>query len=230
MDKDKFYKIVKNNVDDSESAKTILKEIELDSFMPKQRTNQNGVIPYQLHQIELDKIIKNQSKYYPFLAEKNPVIDHRMASANKFIKRMTTKDTYLLGEDVLPANSLLYQKFTVLNELNNIRINNHRISVDVKQDVYKNLFKKYKTISSNKLSNYLKNNYNLKFVKITGLSDKSNNSKFNSSLATYYQLKHLNILGDKIDDRSTFCSKFHGVICPCSLRIIHAKFLPDVFS
>lgn len=254
MDKDKFYKIVKNNVDDSESAKTILKEIELDSFMPKQRTNQNGVIPYQLHQIELDKIIKNQSKYYPFLAEKNPVIDHqkqapykldelvrfrvpyyvgpmitatdqektsgknfawmirkeqgqitpwnfeqkvdRMASANKFIKRMTTKDTYLLGEDVLPANSLLYQKFTVLNELNNIRINNHRISVDVKQDVYKNLFKKYKTISSNKLSNYLKNNYNLKFVKITGLSDKSNNS----SLATYYQLKHLNILGDKIDD------------------------------
>ena len=258
MDKDKFYKIVKNNVDDSESAKTILKEIELDSFMPKQRTNQNGVIPYQLHQIELDKIIKNQSKYYPFLAEKNPVIDHqkqapykldelvrfrvpyyvgpmitatdqektsgknfawmirkeqgqitpwnfeqkvdRMASANKFIKRMTTKDTYLLGEDVLPANSLLYQKFTVLNELNNIRINNHRISVDVKQDVYKNLFKKYKTISSNKLSNYLKNNYNLKFVKITGLSDKSNNSKFNSSLATYYQLKHLNILGDKIDD------------------------------
>ena len=258
LNKDDFYKIIKNNINDSESAKIILKEIELDSFMPKQRTNQNGVIPYQLHQIELDKIIKNQSKYYPFLAEKNPVIDHqkqapykldelvrfrvpyyvgpmitasdqektsgknfawmirkeqgqitpwnfeqkvdRMASANKFIKRMTTKDTYLLGEDVLPANSLLYQKFTVLNELNNIRINNHRVSVDVKQDVYKNLFKKYKTISSNKLSNYLKNNYNLKFVKITGLSDKSNNPKFNSSLATYYQLKHLNILGNKIDD------------------------------
>nr|WP_294836597.1 CRISPR-associated endonuclease Cas9 REC1/REC2 domain-containing protein [uncultured Lactobacillus sp.] len=33
--------------------------------MPKQRTNSNGVIPFQLHQIELDKIIANQSKYYP---------------------------------------------------------------------------------------------------------------------------------------------------------------------
>ncbi|QGV04081.1 type II CRISPR RNA-guided endonuclease Cas9 [Lactobacillus acetotolerans] len=258
LSKDDFYKIIKNNLDDSNTAKEILHEIELDSFMSKQRTNQNGVIPYQLHQVELDRIIKKQSKYYSFLAEENPIKEHqkqapykldelvrfrvpyyvgplitatdqkkssgknfawmirkaqgqitpwnfdrkvnRMDTANKFIKRMTTKDTYLLGEDVLPANSLLYQKFTVLNELNNIRINDHRISVNVKQDVYENLFKKYKTISLDKLSNYLKENYNLPSVEINGLSDKSNNPKFNSSLTTYYQLKHLDVLSDKIDD------------------------------
>ena len=97
MDKDKFYKIVKNNVDDSESAKTILKEIELDSFMPKQRTNQNGVIPYQLHQIELDKIIKNQSKYYPFLAEKNPVIDHQKQAPYKLDELVRFRVPYYVG-------------------------------------------------------------------------------------------------------------------------------------
>lgn len=35
---------------------------------------------------------------------------------------MTNKCTYLLGEDVLPKNSLLYTEFVLLNELNNVRI------------------------------------------------------------------------------------------------------------
>src|SRR5699024_5398499 len=53
----------------------------------------------------------------------------RMESANKFIKRMTTKDTYLIGEDVLPDHSLVYEKFKTLNELNMVRINGHKLSV-----------------------------------------------------------------------------------------------------
>ena len=227
--------------------------------MPKQRTNENGVIPYQLHQLELDRIIKNQGKYYPFLKEANPVSSHlkqapykldelirfrvpyyvgplispnestknkqtkknqnfawmirkeqgqitpwnfdqkvdRMASANKFIKRMTTKDTYLLGEDVLPANSLLYQKFTVLNELNNIKINGKRISVPLKQELYNNLFKKNSTVTTNKLKSYLKENYNLINVEIKGLADEK---KFNSGLTTYNKLRNLKIFDQQIDD------------------------------
>lgn len=39
-------------------------------------------------------------------------------SAEKFITRMTGTCTYLQGEPVLPKNSLLYQEFCVLNELN----------------------------------------------------------------------------------------------------------------
>lgn len=244
LSKEDFYKEVKKNLDDSKASQEILDAIALDSFMPKQRTNENGVIPYQLHQLELDRIIKNQGKYYPFLKEANPVSSHlkqapykldelirfrvpyyvgplispnestknkqtkknqnfawmirkeqgqitpwnfdqkvdRMASANKFIKRMTTKDTYLLGEDVLPANSLLYQKFTVLNELNNIKINGKRISVPLKQELYNNLFKKNSTVTTNKLKSYLKENYNLINVEIKGLADEK---KFNSGLTTY---------------------------------------------
>ena len=257
--KEDFYKVVNKNLDDSRASKEIKKKIELDSFMPKQRTNANGVIPYQLHQLELDKIIENQSKYYPFLKEINPVSSHlkeapykldelirfrvpyyvgplispnestkdiqtnknqnfawmirkeegritpwnfdqkvdRIESANKFIKRMTTKDTYLFGEDVLPANSLLYQKFTVLNELNNIRINGKRISVDLKQEIYENLFKKHTTVTVKKLENYLKQNHNLVKVEIKGLADEK---KFNSGLTTYNRFKNLNIFDNQIDD------------------------------
>lgn len=257
--KEDFYKVVNKNLDDSRASKEIKKKIELDSFMPKQRTNANGVIPYQLQQLELDKIIENQSKYYPFLKEINPVSSHlkeapykldelirfrvpyyvgplispnestkdiqtkknqnfawmirkeegritpwnfdqkvdRIESANKFIKRMTTKDTYLFGEDVLPANSLLYQKFTVLNELNNIRINGKRISVDLKQEIYENLFKKHTTVMVKKLENYLKENHNLVKVEIKGLADEK---KFNSGLTTYNRFKNLNIFDNQIDD------------------------------
>lgn len=257
--KEDFYKVVNKNLDDSRVSKEIKKKIELDSFMPKQRTNANGVIPYQLQQLELDKIIENQSKYYPFLKEINPVSSHlkeapykldelirfrvpyyvgplispnestkdiqtkknqnfawmirkeegritpwnfdqkvdRIESANKFIKRMTTKDTYLFGEDVLPANSLLYQKFTVLNELNNIRINGKRISVDLKQEIYENLFKKHTTVTVKKLENYLKENHNLVKVEIKGLADEK---KFNSGLTTYNRFKNLNIFDNQIDD------------------------------
>lgn len=262
LGKDEFYKNVKANLDDSDESKQILTEIDLDTFMPKQRTNANGVIPYQLHQIELDRIIQNQSKYYSFLKEPNPVTEHlnqapykldelvrfrvpyyvgpmitnqeqqkssganfawmirnandphpneaitpwnfdqkvnRMATANQFIKRMTTKDTYLLGEDVLPANSLLYQQFTVLNELNNIRVNGQRLKPYIKQDIYNHLFKQHKTISKKRLSDYLQQNYHLPIVKIEGLADPT---KFNSSLATYYQLNKLGVLGDKLDDQN----------------------------
>lgn len=255
LTKEDFYKVVKENLDDSQAANQILQEIETDTFMPKQRTNNNGVIPFQLHQIELDKIIANQSQYYPFLATENPVEDHRkqapykldelvrfrvpyyvgpmvtaqdqektsgknfawmvrkepgqitpwnfeqkidrQESANRFIKRMTIKDTYLLGEDVLPSNSLLYQRFEVLNELNNLRINGKKISVSLKQDIFNNLFKEKKTVTAKMLVNYLKQNEKLLNVEIKGLADPT---KFNSSLSSYYHLKNLHVFESQLDD------------------------------
>ncbi len=63
------------------------------------------------------------------------------ARADKFIKRMTNKCTYLLSEDVLPKSSLSYQKYMVLNELNNLKINDCRIDdVSVKQKIYERVF------------------------------------------------------------------------------------------
>lgn len=258
IDKDEFYKQIKTvlkNIDSNE-AKTILVRVEQDSFMPKQRTNRNGVIPYQIHQIELDKIIENQGEYYPFLKQENPIESHRKqapykldellrfrvpyyvgpmvtskvqkqtsgadfawmirkengritpwnfedkvdkdASATKFIKRMTTKDTYLFAEDVLPVASLLYQKFTVLNELNNIKINGHKLEPSQKMNIYEDLFKNGKTVtvSTKTLKNYWRQNYTTEISKIDGMVDKIH---FISKLESYHFLK--NILGSIVDEQ-----------------------------
>ena len=38
-------------------------------FLAKQKTRENGAIPYQLHLEEMERIIDSQGKYYPFLVE-----------------------------------------------------------------------------------------------------------------------------------------------------------------
>lgn len=247
-----FYKTIKKTIKDnnSDTAKKIIGLIDEGNFMPKQRTGENGVIPHQLHQIELDRIIENQAKYYPWLAEENPVeknrkfakykldelvtfrvpyyvgplvdktesnkneketkfawmvrkakgtitpwnfenLVDRTESANRFITRMTSKDTYIIGEDVLPASSLLYEKFKVLNELNNIKVNKKKLDVEQKQHVYLDLFTTRKNVTKDNLATSL----NCDVESITGLSD---NEKFNSSLSSYIDLKA--ILGNAVDD------------------------------
>ena len=100
--KEDFYKVVNKNLDDSQASKEIKKKIELDSFMPKQRTNANGVIPYQLHQLELDKIIENQSKYYPFLKKINPVSSHLKEAPYKLDELIRFRVPYYVGPLISP--------------------------------------------------------------------------------------------------------------------------------
>lgn len=243
-----------NKQDPSEKITKILRLIELGQFMPKQRTKDNGAIPHQLHQKELDQIIENQKQYYPWLAEINPneqrqktayyKLDElvnfrvpyyvgpmitagdqkqtsnakfawmirkeegritpwnfdekvdRQASANEFIKRMTTTDTYLLAEDVLPKRSMIYQRFEVLNELNVIKIDDERITIEQKQAIFNDLFLKQAHVSVKNIQDYLvaAGQYPSKPI-ITGLAD---GEKFNSSLSTYHELKL--IFGDMIND------------------------------
>ena len=67
---------------------------------------------------------------------------------------MTATCSYL-GEPVLPKDSLLYIKFIVLNEINNIKINGKEISVNLKQDIYNDLFLSGKKVTKKVLNNYL---------------------------------------------------------------------------
>lgn len=156
-------------------AQEICKAEKIEDILPLQRNKLNGVVPNQVHKVELIKILENAEKYMPFLSEKDidgisnkdkiisifefripyfvgPLNDsHKNQGSNcwmvrkegengkiypwniekvvdynksneAFIERMTNKCTYLIGEDVLPKNSLLYAKYMVLNELNNLRI------------------------------------------------------------------------------------------------------------
>ena len=80
------------------------------------------------------------------------------ASAENFITKMTNKCSYLIGADVLPKNSLLYSKFMLLNELNNIKVNGTEISVEIKQKIYSELFLKTtsnKKVTEKRLKDYL---------------------------------------------------------------------------
>ncbi|MFA5571199.1 MAG: type II CRISPR RNA-guided endonuclease Cas9 [Sphaerochaetaceae bacterium] len=84
------------------------------------------------------------------------VVDQH-ASAENFINRMTNSCTYLYSESVLPKNSLLYTKYMVLNELNNVKIHGELIPVDLKKQIYQELFldSGRKTITLAMLKNYL---------------------------------------------------------------------------
>ncbi|MBQ3513093.1 MAG: type II CRISPR RNA-guided endonuclease Cas9 [Lachnospiraceae bacterium] len=243
-----FYKTVKkvigNFPEDDENVKTILAKIENETFMPKQLTVSNGVIPNQLHASEMKAILTNAEKYLPFLLDKDesgltvsqrilqlftfhipyyigPIgavgdnvwakrrpgeekgkvypwnfeqkIDMQNA-AEEFIGRMVRHCTYLTGERTLPKQSLLYEKFMVLNELNNLKINGAKPDVDVKQGIYENLFKTGKKVTLNVLENYLYNNSIIQSkddVVISGID-----AGFNASLTSVGKFK--GVLGDDL--------------------------------
>lgn len=96
-------------------------------------------------------IARGNEKIYPW--NFSQVVDLE-ACAERFITRMTAKCSYI-GEDVLPKDSLLYSKFMVLNEINNIKINGLPISPKDKQDIYNELFMMGKKVSGKKLRSYL---------------------------------------------------------------------------
>lgn len=190
---------------DQQTYQDMCERLELKCFLPKQRSTNNRVIPHQLYEYELIRILKNASLYLPFLNEvRNGVseIDKVVSifryklpyyvgplneessfawisrkqgkitpwnfkdmvdedtSENVFIRRMTNKCTYLPGEDVLPKDSLCYQKFMVLNELNNLKIDGRKVPVEVKQGIYHELFEKKKKVRRKDIEEYLiSNNY-----------------------------------------------------------------------
>lgn len=220
-------KLMKSFPDDVR-VEQILRDIETETFLPKQMTSSNGVIPNQVHQIELKRILDNAAKHLPFLCEKDnqgltvsekilqlfsfqipyyvgpvteasekhggngwvvrrkdgPVlpwtleetIDLRKTS-ERFIERLIRECTYISGEKVLPKASLQYERFAVLNEINNIRIDGERIAVGLKQEIYEDLFKTGKRVTRRKLFNYLRNRGMVEEeTQITGIDIQINNS------------------------------------------------------
>ncbi|MDR2091033.1 MAG: type II CRISPR RNA-guided endonuclease Cas9 [Clostridiales bacterium] len=106
-------------------------------------------------------------------------------SAENFIRRMLAKCTYIRAEDVLPKYSLFYSKYAVLNELNNVKIRGSKIDVQLKQNIYNDLFLKEKNITANRLLKYL----TVKVDKSLTAEDLSGFDKdgkgFNSSLSPH---------------------------------------------
>ena len=236
-------------LEESSAKEEILRDLELELFLPLQRTKDNSVVPYQIHKEELVKILDNAAKYHKFLNEKDDsgysiiekviqllefripyyvgplnsskkakvdgfawsvrnkgyentpvtpwnyekVIDES-ASAEKFITNLTNKCTYLKGEDVLPKSSLLYSEFALLNELNALKYDGNRISLEARNVIIEKLFKEQgKKVTKTSIKNLLKaEGYIDGKGEITGIDITVKND-----LKSYRDFKK--ILGDKFN-------------------------------
>ncbi|MBO5287516.1 MAG: type II CRISPR RNA-guided endonuclease Cas9 [Clostridia bacterium] len=129
-------------------------------------------------------VINSNEKVYPWNFEK---VINLEESAQGFIKTMTSLCTYT-GDDVLPKDSLLYSEFEVLNEINNLKINTHPITVDTKKKIFEELFvKKNKKNSKKTIFEFLKTEGLVTDEDvISGIDD-----TIKSSLASYHKMKNI---------------------------------------
>lgn len=70
-----FYKFMKKELSKVDGAEALLKKIDEERFLRKQRTYDNGVIPHQIHLHELKTIIEKQGQFYPFLLDNKEKIE-----------------------------------------------------------------------------------------------------------------------------------------------------------
>lgn len=246
---EEFYKTLKKMLGKMPGEEPLvektLAEIEAGTFLPLQVSRDNGVIPYQVNKMELEKILHHAEMYLPFLQKKDEKYQKTVSekiialfefripyyvgplntvggencwmvrkeqgaiypwnfdekvdrdrSAEKFIRRMTNQCTYLTNETVLPKNSLLYSEFMVLNELNNVKIRDEKLPVELKQDIVRELFLKQKQVTGKKLLGYLNaNGYDVKKEELSGFD-----GNFKSSMSSYLVLKK--IFGEELDKYS----------------------------
>lgn len=135
---------------------------------------------------ELSWVKREDTKITPWNYEQVIDLD---ASEQAFIKRMTNQCTYMPGEDVLPKDSLCYHKFTVLNEINNLKIDGQKIPVEAKQGIYRELFEQRKKVKKKDIITYLVCNNYLQKDHTEGLSGLDEQVK--SDLSTYCSFKRL---------------------------------------
>ena len=167
---------------------------------------------------------RSHDKIYPWNFDQ--IVDREL-SASRFITRMTAQCTYLKDQPVLPQSSLLYARFMVLNELNNLKLNGEPITVELKQDIYRDCFERTAKVTLSGLLKYLKSKgIDLKPDQVTGIDN-----GFKSSLRVYGEMRAL--LGDDYrediaeeiirlstilgDDRKMFLSKLrqeYGAVLP----------------
>ncbi len=126
----------------------------------------------------------NDEKITPFNFEE---VVNKEETAEKFIKRMISKCTYLLKEDAMPTNSILYSKFKVLNELKQIKLNDNSLDLNLQHKIYKELFlKANSTITDKEFKRYIYANKEFNMygtdINVTGYSA---DNKFANNMKSY---------------------------------------------
>lgn len=113
-------------------------------------------------------------------------IVNKELTAEKFIKRMISHCTYFINEPALPSNSLLYNKFKVLNELKQIKVNDRKMTLEQQQNAIKDLFEKTSgTITEKKFINYLKQTKEWDMYSEINIKGYSADKKFANNMQSY---------------------------------------------
>lgn len=129
---------------------------------------------------------KEQGRVFPWNFEQK--IDTKQTAEN-FIMRMVRKCTYLSEERTLPKASLLYEKFMVLNELNNLKVYGEKISVEEKQHIFNTLFLTGKKVTVKQLEKYFISHGKVPSDAKDFLSGIDMEGGFKSSLSSYGKFK-----------------------------------------
>ena len=154
-------------------------------------------------------LAKNNSKWSWIIRKSNEtirpwnfeqVVDEDL-TAEEFIKRMTNKCTYILNEDVIPKQSILYSYFCVLNELNNVRINGRHIAKDTKKRIIETLFINKKRVSKKMIIDF----YKIEGIKIETIEGLQDTGYFMSNMSSYIDFK--NIFGKVDESNYELCEK-----------------------
>lgn len=211
---------------DRQKLLEIKNSIEGKTYLLRQNSKDNGVLPYQLNLNEMRIILRNQSVYYPFLGEMDKDFNHPETDCYKiesilkfkipyFVGPLSTKAThnwivrktdekitpwnfhdvideektaegfmenlknyctYLSNEPTLPKESLIYQMYVLLNEINKWKINGAYISNEDKQYIIEELYLKQKKVSKKSLEECLKRKYKLD-VDLTSSGTTEDNQK-----------------------------------------------------
>lgn len=238
---------------DKEKLLRIKKSIEDKTYLLRQNSKENGVLPYQLNLNERRIILKNQSQYYPFLGEmdkdfNNPekqaykiesilkykipyfvgplsnkathswvikksdekitpwnfhdIIDEE-ETANKFIENLKNYCTYLINEPTLPKESLVYQRFVLLNERNRLKVNGTPIMLDDKKYLIENVYLKQRKVNKKTIEDALSLRYKCKVTLTssgtTATGEKGvTNEDFHASLSSWIALRDNRAFGREL--------------------------------
>ena len=110
-------------------------------------------------------------------------------TAEKFIERMIGKCTYLINEPSMPANSILYSKYKVLNELKQIRVgekgHEEKLRKELQDKIYKELFLTTNSITDKKFKDYLISTNEFSMIEDLSVLGYSDNNKFANNMSSY---------------------------------------------
>lgn len=133
--------------------------------------------------VQKETALNKKQKIYPW--NFYHVVDKKETQKN-FIQRMLNHCTYLKGENdyCIPSSSISYQAFVCLQYVNKLRdSNNNLISVDAKQQLFKDLFLSNKTVTAKGIKEWM---YQHK------LGNTASIPTCNCNMSTYISFKNLN--------------------------------------